>query len=291
MEGMWNVVIYGGVVPVAVTALVLLGIWWGGRRLSPATRMGVAVGSALGVGDLAGHFGIAWPGWPPTDVTDRVPFLVMAGLLAAWLNAVRPGKWFDAWIIRVVFSLTTALVIVEPVFSDAWKVPATWGILSALVAVMVLAWFNLDAVAARQSGAPLFLPIVLLALGTSATLAISGVAVQGMLAGVLAASLVGAWLLTTWHIPSLTLARGGTSIVVVALSSLLLVGHFYANVPTTSLVLLAASPLALWAAEFKTFKGRAPWLRTLVSSVAILIPIGLAIGFAVAAMPEETYYY
>lgn len=288
MSGLLSALVFGLIVPALGTASILSAVLVVGRRINPQVRGGLAVAVGLGLGVLAGYAGVSWPSWPPSDVTDRIPFLIMAGILASVLEAIQPAKPWISWGNRILLSAITLAAILGPAFAETWKTPA---ILLGGVLIgtgMVLEWANLDALAARLSGSAFFLPLLVIATGASVVLVLSGVVVQGRLAGVLTAALAGCWVVS-WWVPSIRLERGGTPIVVVALASLLLVGRFYAEAPTGSVVLLAVAPATLWLVQLGPLRRWAPWLRTLVATAAVLVPVAVAIGLAVAAMPSDEY--
>jgi hypothetical protein len=288
MSGLLSALAFGVIVPALATASILTAVLAVGRRfdLKARSRLGVALG--LGLGTLAGYAGVSWPAWPPSDVTDRIPFLIIVGIISAVFEVSRPAKPWMSWGNRILLTVITLAAILGPAFAETWKTPATLLGGASIGAGMVLAWANLDALAARLSGSVFFLPLLVVTTGASLVLVLSGVLVQGRVAGVLTAALAGCWVVSWWA-PSISLARGGTPIVVVALASLLLVGRFYAEAPTGSVVLLALAPAALWLVELGPLRQRAPWLRTLVATAAVLVPVALAVGLAVAAMPSDEF--
>lgn len=278
----------GVLLPALVTAAVLMAVWRVGRRLDLKARGGLAVALALGLGDLAGHLGVAWPAWPPSEVTDRIPLLVGVAIVAAVFEVLGPARGWMTWANRAIVSGLTTVAIVGPAFGEMWSAPASlFG--GALLGIgMVLAWANLDALAVRCSGAGIFLPLLLITGGASVALLVSGSIVLPLLGGVLSAALAVCWLVS-WRIPSIGLERGGTPIVVVALASLLLINRFYAELPSGSVALFALAPAALWLAQLGPIRRRAPWFRVLAATAATLVPVVIAVGLAVAAMPSYEY--
>ncbi|WP_406699366.1 hypothetical protein V5E97_10905 [Singulisphaera sp. Ch08] len=280
--------LFGFLLPALVTVTLLAVVWRAGRPRDVKVRGALAVALALGLGDLAGHLGVAWPAWPPSEVTDRIPLLVVVAILSAALEVVGPARRWLSWGNRVVVSGITTAAIVGPAFGETWSAPATL-LGGTLVGIgLVLTWANLEAVAEHCSGAGIFLPLLVVTSGASVALLVSGSIVLPLLGGVLSA-VVGVCWLAFWRVPSISLARGGTPIVVVVLASLLLINRFYAELPSGSVLLFALAPAALWLVQIGPIRRRPPWLRVVVATTAVLVPVAIAVGLAVAAMPSYEY--
>lgn len=288
MPNLLSTLLFGGLLPALVTAAVLLVVWWASGRLDSKLRGGLAVALGLGLGDLAGHLGVAWPSWPPTEVTDRIPWLVGVAILAGVFETLGPARRWMPWVNRVCVSWLTIVAIVGPAFGEAWLAPTTVLGGALLGIVMALAWANLDAVAVRCSGVGIFLPLLLVTGGASVALLVSGSIVLPILGGVLSA-VIAASGLVSWRIPAICLARSGTPVVVVTLASLLLINRVYAELPSASVALFAAAPASLWLTQLGPIRRRAGWLRVVVGTFAVLIPVAIAVGLAVAAMPSYEY--
>ena len=85
--------------------------------------------------------------------------------------------------------------------------------------------------------------------------------------------------------------RGGIAVAVTVLASLVVEGHIYAQVPWTRLILAAGAPLPLWITQIERLRRLAPWKQGLIGTVALLVPLGLAVAMSLdAADPEEVQY-
>lgn len=288
MEALVDTIVFGVVVPALVAASLMTVFHVLGRRLGLKNRNGLGMALGLGLGNLAGDAGVFWPSWPPLDVTDRIPFLAIAALVLALVEVSRPvGTWM-AWGNRIVLTGLTLVAILGPAFGATWQTPTILLGGALLAAGMVLSWASLDALAARLSGAAQFLPLLVITTGASVALVLSGNMVLGRLCGVLTAALAGCWVVA-WRVPSLSLERGATPTIAVVLASLLLVGRFYGELTTPCALLLASAPAFLWLARFGRVQRCGPWLRTFVATSAVLVPVAIAVGLAVAAMPSYEY--
>jgi hypothetical protein len=95
---------------------------------------------------------------------------------------------------------------------------------------------------------------------------------------------VGLGIVSIWW-RGLSLARGGSAVVVTVFAALVLSARFYGypELPLPSLVALAVAPRMLWLDRIPFVRERGPIVATLWRVLAILIPCGVAIGFA---LPE-----
>lgn len=293
MSAMLGAMVLGVVVPALVAATTTALVLAAGRRLDGAFRFSLAITLGLGLGALAGHVAVswpAWPAWPPSDVTDRIPYLVLAALLLALVVAVVPARFLTAtaWGNRVVLTTVVLTAILGPIYGETWTTtPVLLG--GALIGiVMILAWTGLDGVADRLAGAPLLLPLLVWLTGASVVLVLSGSMVLGRLAGALTAALAGCWAASCRSGP-VSLTRGGSPVVAANLGSLLLNGYFYAETPTGSVALLALAPAVLGLVLLGPVQRRPTWQKALVAVVAMLAPVAVAVGLAVAAMPSYEY--
>jgi hypothetical protein len=279
--------LFGLALPLIVARVVLaLAMVVARKRGAPAegVRWGVVLG--VGAGDLVLHLGPAWrPAFPPIDVIDRTPWLALAATIFALLA---PGA---AWVRRGGLVLLAALVfvvILGPVLPETSSTRAGLAWLGLVGAVVLVAWAHLEALGKRVEGAALIWPLLVVAGGTSVVLLVSGSVVLSQLGLALTAALaapVGA---------SLGVALGRSTlgiipVVLTVLTALVLNGHVYAGLPTSSALLLAAAPAGAWAARRGPARRGAPWLATLLAVVATLVPIGAALGFALAASPSYEY--
>src|SRR5690349_3571984 len=125
MSAMLGAMILGVVVPALVAATTMALVLAAGRRLDGAFRFGLAITLGLGLGVLAGHVAVswpAWPSWPPSDVTDRIPYLVLAAILLALVVVVVPARFqtATAWGGRVVLTAVVLTAILGPIYGESW---------------------------------------------------------------------------------------------------------------------------------------------------------------------------
>jgi hypothetical protein len=276
--------LFGLALPLIVAGVVLtVTMIVGRKRGAPAegARWGLALG--VGAGVLVAYIGLAWPPpFLPIDVADRTPWLALAATIFALLA---PGA---AWVRRGGFVLLAALVfvvILGPVLPETSGTRAGLAWLGLVGAIALVSWAHLEALGERIGGAALIWPLLVVAGGTSVVLLASGSVVLGQLGLALTAALAapgGA----SWGVALGRSARGIVPVVLTVLTALVLNGHVYAGVPTSSALLLAAAPAGAWVARRGPARRGAPWLATLLAVVATLVPIGAALGLALAASPS-----
>jgi hypothetical protein len=280
-----NAALFVVVVPALVAGAVLCAAW---------LRTGLACGGrgwvalALGLAYIAGHCGLAWPAWPPLDVQDRLPFLALAATVLGLLESRWPGPAWTRWENRILATGMLLFFVMVPGMGENWGTKegnlrlAAWGV--SLLASSA----NLDALAARLSGARIVLPAMVVAAGAAAALLVSGSAVLGQLAGVLAAALGACWVVSWWK-PPLSLARGGTAVLIVVLGALVLEGNVFSQLPAASAMLLACAPGAVWLGRVGPLRRLAGAKATILAAALAAVPVGLALGLALRAAPSDGY--
>jgi hypothetical protein len=271
------------VVPSLVAAVTLAAAGWAGRRLGLSGGGQAAVALALGAGAIAAQVGNAPPAFPPIEVTDRIPWLVVAAVLLGLCESVRPSPGWARWENRLLLTLLTMGLVLGPVLGENWPTRSDLTRQGGLVLMMLAAWGNLEALAAVRSMAVLGPSVLVVAASTGAALLLSGSMVLGQLGLGLAAAVAAIWVLSLWL--HLLLGRGGIPVLVAAYGALLIEGHVYAGLPASSAYLLAAAPLAAWVGFVGPARRLAAWQSALLSAVATLVPAAVALGLAIAASP------
>jgi hypothetical protein len=241
---------------------------------------------AVGLAYVLAHAGVATPAIPPVDVTDRVPMLALAGaVVAASLAGGRDVLWA-----RVVGYLGLAalayVVMLGPVLgAGAGDYSRETIIQLALIAVgSLLAMLNLALLDAPSQRPKFWAALTVLALGTGVILVLANSAVLfqlgGVLALVLAASLLGAWGLPV---------GGGIPVAATVLTALVIEGAVYAFLPATAALVLAAAPAVLWLVRLGPLARLGPKGRVVVASGLILIPLAVAVFLVLSSRSPDGY--
>ncbi len=179
--------------------------------------------------------------------------------------------------------------------SGGWSLAEKIEYLALLVATFGGVWAALaNGDRARQTSARLVL-LLITAVGTAAALTLSGVLVYGQACGAFAASLAGAAIApfvaswwarlhaTDYIIPTQPRANGplglasAAGIVTLSLGSLIVLGHFTADLQISSALLLLVSLTAAGTPILESVLPGPAWQSVVIRSVACLLPLAIAI--------------
>ena len=179
-----------------------------------------------------------------------------------------------------------------------WTALEKFAYLALLAATLGLTWLLLASGGkGRQSSARPFLLVIVTA-ATAVVLTLSGVFVYGQMCGALAAALAGTALArllgatrsaraasvplalpvrTGFHSNGLT---GAAGVITFSLGSLILLGHFFAELSALNALLLAVSLSAAGGPLPSAFLRRPAWQQLALRTAACLLPLALAIAAA-----------
>jgi hypothetical protein len=280
-----GMIVFVLIVPALVAALTAVLAGWAGHRVGMAGSGSSAVALALGAGELTAHLVNARPAFPPIDVTDRIPWLVLAALLLGLCESIRPSPAWARWENRLLLVLLTLGLVLGPVLGPGWPTRADLARQGGLALILLAAWLNLEGLAARRTTAVLGPALLVVAVGAGAALLLAGSLVLSQIGLGLAAALGAVWLVSC-GLPALSLSRGGVPVLVATLSALLIGGQVYAFLPRSSALLLAAAPLAAWVASVGPSRRLPSWQAALIGAAATLVPTAIALGLAISASPS-----
>jgi hypothetical protein len=279
-----NLLLYMVAVPAVVAALLVVLAGWAGRRVGLTGAGQAAVALALGAGAIAAQLGIARPAFPPIEVTDRVPWLVVAAVLLGVFESIHPSPAWARWENRVLLAVLVLGVVLGPVLSDDWPSRRDLARQGGLVLVVLVAWVGLETLAAGRSTAALGPSLLALAAASAAALLLSGSVVLGQIGGGLAAALGVVWIVS-WWLPDRSLSRGGVPVLVATLAALLIEGQVYSGLAREAGLLLGTAPLVPWLAFAGPARRLATWQSALLATALVLLPAGVAVGLALQAAP------
>jgi hypothetical protein len=273
------------IAPAALVAMLLAaGIGFLARWRSKDDGRKWLYSMALGLAYAAGHVrATGWPGFPPADSTN---WLLYFGLVSAALSAII-AHWLPSTGVRIAIAIAasnSALhLLLKPKIQYGWSrgESAIW--MSSLTVAASALWLGLGSIATRSARHPLAFPLILLipAMGLSASLLLSGSLLLGQLGIILVAALLSAFVASARH-PGLQV--GTVPAFALLFPALLLSGYFFAELPASSALLLAATPfLGLVPGDLQ--KPRALALRAMLW----LAPAILAVALAFRASPPFDY--
>jgi hypothetical protein len=261
------------------------------RRRRAAAGTASSWGGALAVGGGYLIAQAALQGGPPVPPRERIDWLwclTLAAVVLGTLEGLFPPKAWLRWGLRAPLGAAALVLLLLPLLKT-WGREEMVGWLGGLGTAWLISWVALDSLTERVPGVGPALLLLLLGLGVTLVLLLSGSAVLGQLGVAVTASLAGSLLLACLA-PSLLPARGLATVVGTLLPGLLLLGYFYAEVPAASAALLAAAlPAAALGQIPPVRKGLRPWQGLAVSVLVLLVLMTAAVVLAGRASPADPY--
>jgi hypothetical protein len=287
----FQLILFTALLPALISGGVLFVSWRGWRRNAPTIDGTWGGPIAIGLGYVLCHAGtIGFPPFPAVEATQWLIYIAFVAIGLGLLESRLGERASVRWGIRLLISAVIPFLLLQAVFKYRWGIVE--GILGSvgLSAAILAFWTQLDALAERQIGGFPLLVLLSLTAGGSVVLVLSGSALLGQLSGGLASTL-GAGLIMAWWQPKLTLTRGAITVSAALLCGLWLNGYFYAEVPPESALLLYIAPSVAWIRWFGPVQRLGRWGPPIVSVAAVLVLVGLAVGFALRASPPLDYDY
>ena len=279
--------IIGTLLVTSVTGVFLALAWrpWNGPR---SNRPGWGAALGLGLGYAAAHgYLVGWPPLPPVTGKQWVFALALAAAIIGSLHTLVSGKRALHYGLCGLLALAVPLATLQSKLRYGWEpgeaVPEI-GLLAALAFLWLLS--NEDR-AERSEGATLPLTLVITTFGASAALGLSSSASLAELAGMLTAG-ISLYVVASWRWQFVSIAQGGIAVTGAVLTGLLINGHFFAELPATSGLLLLAAPEATRLQKLGPLAELAGWKRTLVHATLTAIPVAAAVGLALAGFLAES---
>lgn len=277
----WPAILTAGVL--AVSGLVCRRWPW----VAPGPGWALGVGAGL----MAGYHAV--DGWPPLPPTESQHWLVMVALPIAVLLAslgpfqnTRPKWRMAVRFLQCLLAGATPAVLLQSYLQYEWSYSQAVAWLAGLAVVTIGLWLGLDQLKRRQPGRWLTLNLCIVAAGTGVCVTMSGSQTIGQLALSLAAVLAGAWLVS-WVLPKQAASPATLGVAVISLAGLWINGYFYAELTTTNVILLALAPLAGWVTRLPKLRRALGWRSAVTRSVAVLIPVVIALILAGMRFQEE----
>jgi len=155
-------------------------------------------------------------------------------------------------------------------------------------AIIALDSVLLERLAARRSNIFAALLSTAVASGVAVVLIVSGSAKLAQMAGIVAAA-VGPWIVAALFRRDAALGSGVFAWMLLSYT-LLLCGHWYADVPVASLVLMAAAPALPWLFELKPLRIQNPFVHGAFALALASLAIAAAVYFGIQAAPAPYEY-
>jgi hypothetical protein len=277
--------LYVVVVPgVAATVTALACRWW---RILPQVQWAAGVGLGYFVGQLglksrAGLARAFWSFAAPNEAVDWLPHSVLLVLGVTVFATYAPRAWR-----RPAYALAAMATIAAPLrlLAGSVYVAAEWSVLERvthlvlLSATLGLVWLLLAI--AHDDDQPLLRAalLVVVAAGSAATIALSASFAGAELCGVVATVLTGSWIVCTARGLS-----GAAGVVTMSLGSLIVLGHYYAELTLANAALLLIALIFAAGRLPHAVSTRQPWQQAAARAGLCLVPLAIAlVGALVAA--------
>jgi hypothetical protein len=279
-----NDILFGVVLPFVLSGALLKvprllrcwGYWTG------PLAVGVAFTAGFGCIEGSAHL---FP-FPPRSA---IPWLFYLGLfftLVGLLDAgVKIPKWVRPIIVFVAMGAGAGVLLRFQFVNHVWDAMQGSAWLMGIAGVGVVWWWCFES-AAGEGG-------IVLPLGAMFITGIGGLVVMlvadqtvGQALGAMAVALAAAAAVVGWF-GDVSLVRG-TAVVVAGMGACALAAaYFVSDVPIVDLSLVAIAPLLLAGGIWLPMGNLRPWLRISIRLVIVLVPLGIALGLAVAQFQRE----
>lgn len=238
----------------------------------------------VGLAYTLGHTGVATPSIPPSDVTDRILGIALAGAAVAAVLAGERGGLRVRVAGYLGLAALTWIVMLGPVLGSGDLPRETIGWLTATAIVSLLAALNVAVLDASARRSELWVTLTVFAAGAGVVLVLANSVILFLLGGVLAVVLA-ASLLASGGRPT----GGGVPVATAVLTALVVEGYVYAFLPTAAALLLAASPATLWLIRLSPLNRLGPKSRAAVAAGLVLVPVAIAIGLVMVSKSFDDY--
>ncbi len=279
-----NLLLYAGLVPLVASVLVAVVMRQLRAPLKVIWPTSIAIGFLAALLAVRGQVGIAESVdrlLQPHEALDWLPHIVFLALGACLVPAL-PQAHRSRWIALIaVLCLAVPVRLLSGNLAQQWSVFGKLFVVTSVAVALALVWLSLSTNDASQSSilrAPL---LILVAVGIGVVITFSGAFIYGQLAAALGAALAGTANVFAFRArESNDGIAASAGVITFALGSLVVLGHFYAELSTMNAALLflslaaTAVPLPAW------LNNRSPWQLGLVRATACLTPLAIALATA-----------
>jgi hypothetical protein len=297
-----NTFLSAGIVPFVIAAIIAFVS--AQMRVAPRVYwpLSTALGFIAGYVALKSQSGIAAAISSithPHDSADWLPLIVLLAAGVSLLFAQPAYRW-------IAMALSALLVLAVPLrllsgnvrLNGEWSAIQKIMYLSLLASMLGVVWILLAYNRSAQPALARLSLVLINAVGTAVALTISGVLVYGQACGALAAALAGtalASMVTHWRTrPALAKITAtypancpnagfpdAAGIITFSLGSLIILGHFRADLSAISVLLLFVSLVAAGAPLFDGVLRSPVWQQVVFRSIACLIPLAIAVTLSI----------
>ncbi len=268
----------------------------GGRSGDAPGRGGLAAGRIADVLGLPMAYLVAqvvilgWPRLPTQDATQKLFWFVIAFSLLGAVEVIVLHRWRLRHAVRVGFVFVVVWSIFAPQREYDWEGAAVYLWPAGLTLVSAASWWSVERCHRLEHASEILFALGLLSAGTGVVLLQSSSALMAQLSGAVGLGVLAVVLSRVGdNFPVQTWLTCG--FVSVMTSVFWMRGYLHANMPLSAGVsLIAAYPL-LWLIHLKPIRHRSVLVRTVVASLCVLIPLGIALLCCFIESETDSYDY
>lgn len=260
---------------VLAPAAISMAVTWAILRFVPGdVARHYAAAAGCGIGFFGGFAILETAAIKPTATWHWLPWCGAIALSIGPVGLAEGVRTSERWALHLGLALAAALLLVP---GWAALLPVRGWYIAAFAAGIGGLSILLDGLAKRVSGSMLSASLCLTAFCGAMVLAIAVSLRFGQLAGALAATLGGCFLVIRIKKPqSDGPLRGAVPVYAILMGGLILAGFLVPREPPLGLVLIPFAPLALWLCEFGPPSRLSGRRSVLVRLAALSLPLGLA---------------
>jgi hypothetical protein len=286
--------LWGMAVPAALSLVLAAAV--GGWRWGVALAMATAY--------MAGHVAIGGlPGPPAAEGQSLVetlanlrPRQASDWALIAALGAMLVGVGISCSCVsaagvglgRILLAFAIVNAVLWPRARGSWDAEQALVHVQAAIAIALVVWWSMDELADRRRGALVPLVLGLTAAAAAVLTALEGSQRLGQLLAVLAAGLLGCFLVALFR-RSMDFSRGAMAVSMTVLTALLLSAAFYLpGYPLWAALTIALAPALAWVVMTPALRVMRPAPAMLLTILLVAVPLLAAIGPSVIAFVRQS---
>jgi hypothetical protein len=214
----------------------------------------------------------------PHEAVDWLPHIVLLALGVSIVMYLAPAQRPRLIALAVALCLAAPLRLLSGNLAQHWSIPGKVAVLASLATLLGLFWLLL---ASNDNEQPAILRVpllILVSVGTAVIVTQSGVLIYGLSSAALSAAIAGTALVFSFRGIAASSGFAATAgVITFTLGSLIILGHFYAELSTTNAALLLLSLAATATPLPALLKSGPPWQRNTACIVCCLLPLFFAV--------------
>jgi hypothetical protein len=277
-----NALLYAALLPLATSASIAFLM----RRMR--TPLPVVWPVAITFGFLAAQFALRGQSGlsetlhtflEPHEAVDWLPHIVLLALGVSLVIYLAPAHRPRLITLAAALCLAVPVRLLSGNLAQHWSILEKAAVLVSLAAALGLVWLLTSRDDGRQPTILRVPLLMLVAVGTAIVVTQSGALIYGLSSAALGAAITGTALVFAFHrSTSSSGAAASGGVITLTLGSLIILGHFYAELSTANAALLLLS-LTATAAPLHVLLGNRPaWQRNTARTISCVFPLAIAVA-------------